>query len=326
MSPKKDRIYRYVTALISGSAFLFIFSIAGVLLYFSYPSIVVNGLTFFTTVIWNPNLSGIPNHIHGFAAMPGATYGVLVFLVGTLISSALALLIGVPAGLGIAIFVLQVSPRKLARPISFLVELMAGIPSVVYGFWGILVLGPFLFNSLEPALAKYLSFIPGFSGRVYGSGMLASGIILALMIVPIIASISRDAIAETPEALKDGARALGLTDWEITRKISLPFAKSGVIGAIVLGLGRALGETMAVAMVSGGSNNLPLGFFYPINTMAAFMAVSLDSAFTDPTSMYVYALVEMAALLLLITMVVNIVARALIRHGFVTSSEGLVRV
>ncbi|HZW57169.1 MAG TPA: phosphate ABC transporter permease subunit PstC [Nitrososphaerales archaeon] len=323
----RDTAYKYATALLGSSAFVFIFVIAAVLIIFSYPSIVVYGRSFLTTIVWNPALSSNLIQVHGFPAMSGASYGVLVFLAGTLISSVLALLIGVPAGLGISIFLAQVAPKKVAGPVSFLTELLAGIPSVIYGFWGILVLGPFLLYTLEPALAHYLSFMPWFSGPVYSSGMLASGVILALMIVPIIASISRDAMLQTPESLKDGGRALGLTDWEIMRKIIIPYSKSGIVGSIVLGLGRALGETMAVAMVSGASVNiLPKTFFYPINTMAAFMVLNMDSAFTDPSAMFVHALVEMAAILLLITMAVNIIARARVRHGFVSSSEGLVRV
>ncbi|MCL4518061.1 MAG: ABC transporter permease subunit, partial [Thaumarchaeota archaeon] len=150
---------------------------------------------------------------------------------------------------------------------------------VVLGFWGILVLGPFLLKSFEPFLQQYFSFIPGLSGPIYSSGLLASGIILALMVVPIIASISRSAMVQCPVELKEGAKALGLTDWEVTRKIVLPYAKTGIFGGTILGLGRALGETMAVAMVSGSSLNiLASGFFYPLNTMAAFMALS-------PTSM-----------------------------------------
>ncbi|MHB8567234.1 MAG: phosphate ABC transporter permease subunit PstC [Nitrososphaerales archaeon] len=321
-----DRIYKYVTALLSGSAILFIFAIGFILVKYSYPSIVYNGINFFTSSVWNPRLDANVVVVNGISVLQGSSYGILVFIEGTLISSGLAVLFGVPAGIAIAIFLTQISPRRLAGPISFLVELLAGIPSVVYGFWGLLVLVPYLQYTLEPAMSKYLSFFPLFSGPVYSGGLLASGLILALMIVPIIAALSRDMISQTPIELKEGAKALGLTNWETTRRIVLPYAKSGIFGAVILGLGRALGETMAVALVSGSALYAPHTLFYPINSMAAFMALSLDSAFTDPTNMYVYALVELAVVLLLITVVVNVLARALVRQGFISSADKVVRV
>lgn len=327
MASLSDRVYKYATALLCGSALLFIFTIVVVLLGEGYPSIVVNGLNFFTTIIWNPALSSVPTVIHGFPAMDGSSYGLLVFLYGTLTTSAMAVLFGVPAGLAVAIFLTQIAPQRITGPISFLVELLAGIPSVVYGFWGILVLGPFLQNSIEKPLSDHLGFIPFLQPPVYSYGLLGSGLILALMIVPIIASISRDVMAQTPIEQREGAKALGLTNWEVTRKIIFPYAKVGIIGAVILGLGRALGETMAVAMVSGSAINiLPTNLWSPISTLASFMALTLDSAFTDPTGMEVSALVECALVLMLITMVVNILARALVKQGFIQSTEGAVRV
>jgi len=324
--PTSDRIYKYVTALLSGSALLFIFLILVVLVQYSYPSLVINGLRFFTTTIWNPALGSNIVTKDGFQVMQGSSYGFLVYIEGTLISSALAIVFGVPVSIAVAIFLTQVAPKRITPPISFMVELLAGIPSVVYGFWGILVLGPLLLNYIEPFLRARLGFIPGFGGPIYSYGLLGSGLILALMIVPIVASITRDVMTQTPPELKDGARALGLTDWEVTRKVVLPFAKTGIVGAIILGLGRALGETMAVALVSGAAN-IPIHSLYsPINTLAAFMALSLDSAFTDPTSQYVYALVELAVVLVVITMLVNIAARAIVKQGFIQSSEGVVKV
>ncbi len=316
-----DKLYKYFSAAISASAIVFLIVIAIVLVIYSYPSIVVYGIKFFTTTVWNPALDQQPTMVHGFEVLRGSSFGVLVPLVGTILSSALALIFGVPLSLGIAIFLTQYSPRRLSYLISFVIETMAGIPSVIYGFWGFLVLGPFLLNYLEPLMAKYLSFLPFFKGPVYSYGFLASGMVLAIMIVPIITSISRDALMQTPQELKDAGRAMGLTSWEIVRKIMFPFAKSSIIGAVILGLGRALGETMAVAMVSGTATSLPVSIYSPINSMAAFMALSLDGAQVDPTKMFIYALVEMAALLLIITMIVNVVARILVRHGFITSES-----
>ena len=325
-APVSDRIYKYTTALLSGSALLFIFLILVILVQYSYPSIVVNGLQFFTTTIWNPALGSSIVTKDGFSVMQGSSYGLLVYLEGTLVTSAFAILFGVPVSIAVAVFLTQIAPKRVTPPISFLVELLAGIPSVVYGFWGLLVLGPYLLDYVEPFLAAHLGFIPGFHGPVYSYGLLTSGLILALMIVPIVASISRDVMAQTPLELREGAKALGLTDWEVTRKIVLPYAKTGIIGAVILGLGRALGETMAVALVSGAAN-IPLHSLYsPVNSLAAFMALSLDGAFTDPTTQFVYALVELAVVLLVITMLVNILARALVKQGFIRSAEGVVRV
>jgi phosphate transport system permease protein len=325
----QDTIYKYVTAALGAVAIAFIAIILIVLFQSSYPSFVVYGTSFFTTVAWNADISGTICHTSsGIAFMCGAQFGVVVFVVGTLISSAIALLIGAPTAIALAIFLSQVAPRQLTAPISFLTELMAGIPSVIFGFWGLLVLAPYLKTSLEPGMQKYLSFVPFFGGTVYSYGLMASGIILALMIIPIIASISRDAMRQTPASLKEAGKALGMTDWEITRKIVLPYAKSSIVGSVALGLGRALGETMAVALVCGfaAGNLLPKTAYYPINTIAAFIVLSLDSAFTDPSNMSIAALAEMALLLMAITMIVNVIARLLVRKGFVSRPENLIQI
>ncbi|MDG6989201.1 MAG: phosphate ABC transporter permease subunit PstC [Nitrososphaerota archaeon] len=322
-----DRVYAFVSALLGSSALLFLFMILAVLVTFGTASVAVNGLNFFTTIIWNPGISTTLTTIRGFAAMSGASYGMLVFFSGTLISSGLALLIGAPLSLGVAVFLTTVAPKHVSNSLSFFVELLAGIPSVVFGFWGFLVLAPMLFNYVEPAMASYLGFIPGFGGPVYGYGLLASGIVLALMIVPIVSAISRDAMAQTPVELKEAGMALGMTNWEITRKVVLPYAKTAIVGSLVLGLGRALGETMAVVLVSQSALNIvPKTLYYPINTLSAFMAVTFDSALTDPSGMEVSAIAELALVLLLITTTANIVARLLVRRGFISSAEHLVQV
>jgi len=325
-SSRIDRIYGAATALLSGSAFLFLFLILGVLVVFSYPSFAVNGIHFFVTAVWNVPTNNPVVVVNGFKTLEGASYGMLVFFFGTLITSSLALVMGVPLGLGIAIFLSQIAPHRVASPISFLVELLAGIPSVIYGLWGFIVLGPILLKYIEPVMAKYLGFIPGLHGPAYSSGLLASGMILAIMIVPIIASISRDVMTQTPLELKEGGKALGLTNWEVTRKIILPYARTGIIGSIILGLGRALGETMAVAMVSNGATFLPKTLYYPINSIAAFLAVNFDGAFEDPTKMFVYSLGELALVLLAVTMAVNVAARLLVRKGFFGSAEHVIQV
>jgi phosphate transport system permease protein len=321
-----DRVYKTLTATLGSAAFLFLFLIVIVLLSYSYKSFLYNGFGFFIHTTWNPALGSTIVNFHGFQVFQGASYGMIVFFVGTLLSSLLAILVGVPLSLGIAIFLSQFAPKTVATPVSFLVELLAGIPSVIYGLWGFLVLGPFLIRSIEPWMNKYMGFIPGLGGPVYSYGLLASGLILSIMIVPIVASISRDAMAQTPIELKEGGKALGMTDWEITRKIVLPFAKTGIVGATILGLGRALGETMAVAMVCQGATELPKGLFYSINSIAAFLAVSFDGAFTDSTSMFIYALGELALVLLAVSLVVNVGARLLVKRGFFSSAEHVVQV
>ncbi|MDG6905093.1 MAG: phosphate ABC transporter permease subunit PstC [Nitrososphaerota archaeon] len=326
-----DRIYKYVTALFATSAPLSIFVIFLILIVFAFPSIIVNGFHYFTSIIWNPRLNGSLLTVHWFGfnfhTLEGASYGLLVFLVGTLISSGLAILFGLPVGVGIAILISQFVSKKIAPPISFFVELLAGVPSVIFGFWGIQVLAPFVSSVEKEVLLKYLFFIPGFGGRFYNPGLMDAGLILALMIVPIIASMSRDAMIQAPQELRDGARALGLTDWEVTQKIVLPYAKVGIFGSAILGLGRALGETMAVAMVAGGAINiLPTNVYSPLQTMAGFMAVQLDSAFTDPSGMAVSALMELAFVLSIITILVNVVARLIIRQGFFKESGSVMRV
>ena len=309
------------------SSLVFIAAAVAVLLYNAYPSIVSNGLGFLTNTDWNPNLSGTVQTVNGVQRLSGSSFGILVFVVDTLLASLIALTLAVPTGLGVAIFLTEVAPRRVSAPVSFMVEMLAGIPSVVYGFWGLIVLGPYLFNVVEPYLSQHLSFFPLFSGPLSSPGLLSAGIILALMIVPIIASISRDMMAQTPKGTKDGAKALGLTRWEITRRIVLPYAKTGIIGSIVLGLGRALGETMAVAMLAGsGVQILPKSLFYPFSTIASYMVLNLSAALTDPSGMYLSAIMELGLVLLSITVIVNMAARLLIKQGFASSSENVVRV
>jgi phosphate transport system permease protein len=325
-STRVDRIYGTLTALLSSSAFLFLFLILGVLIIYSFPSFVVNGLHFFVGTVWNVPTNNPIVTVNGFKTLQGATYGMVVFFFGTLATSGLALLIGVPLALGIAIVLSQIAPRRVGAPISFLVELLAGIPSVIYGLWGFIVLGPILLKHVEPAMSEYLGFIPGFGGKAYSSGFLTAGIVLAIMIVPIVASISRDVMVQTPNELKEGGIALGMTNWEVTRKIILPYARTGILGSVILGLGRALGETMAVAMVSNGATFLPKTLYYPTNSIAAFLAVNFDGAFEDPSKMFVYSLGELALVLLAVTMTVNVAARLLVRKGFFASTDHMIQV
>ncbi len=236
-------------------------------------------------------------------------YGALPALVGTLLSSILALTIATPLALGVAVFTSEVAPARLRAPVAFLVDLLAAIPSVVYGLWGIFVLVPLLRTTVMPALQRTLGAIPIFSGPAYGPSLLAAGLVLAIMILPYIASVSREVLAAVPRAQREAALALGATRFEVIRDAVIPYARSGLVGGIMLGLGRALGETMAVTMVIGNRHDIPTSLFDPAYTMASLLANEFGEASTDG---HLSALMAVAGLLLLITLAVNVVARWLV--------------
>ncbi|MDD2705646.1 MAG: phosphate ABC transporter permease subunit PstC [Acidocella sp.] len=269
------------------------------LVIYSGQAIMFNGLHFLTDVNWNlGDMYDDPVTVHGVSVPGGAEYGILVFIVGTLVSSGLAILIAVPLSIGAAIFLSEAVPGKIRPVLSMLVELIAVVPSVVFGLWGIAVLVPFIGHHLSP------------TGNGYG--LLASSIVLALMITPIIASTLLDALLQVPKENRESAFALGATHFEVVSKAMMPMVRATLVGGIVLALGRALGETMAVLMVSGGGINiLPTSLFSPISTIASFVAGQLDSAEADPTNMSVRALSEVALVLFLITLAVNASAKLL---------------
>jgi phosphate transport system permease protein len=237
------------------------------------------------------------------------SFGALPFIYGTLVSSLLALLIAVPLGIGAAIFLAELAPFWVRSPLAFLIELLAAIPSVVYGLWGIFVLAPFLRMWLQPVLGATFGFLPLFQGPPYGVGMLAAGIILAIMVVPFIATVSREVLLAVPRTQREAALALGATRWETTRMAVLRYGRSGLVGAVLLGLGRALGETMAVTMVIGNRPEITASLFAPGYTMASVLA----NEFTEATSdVYLSALVEIGLILLVLTVLVNALARLLV--------------
>ncbi|MEW6510559.1 MAG: phosphate ABC transporter permease subunit PstC [Bacteroidota bacterium] len=251
------------------------------------------GWEFLTTSTWDPVMD---------------EYGALPFIYGTVVSSLVALLIALPLGLGVAIFLAELSPAWLERPLSFLVELLAAIPSIVYGLWGIFVLVPWLRLNVQPLLSTHLGFLPLFKGPAYGFGMLAAGLILAVMVLPIIASISRDVLRAVPNTQREAALALGGTRWETT-KIVLGTAKSGILGATLLGLGRAVGETMAVTMVIGNRADISASLFNPAYSMASVIANEFAEA-TTPA--YTSALIEIALVLFVVTIILNAAARLIV--------------
>ena len=236
-------------------------------------------------------------------------FGALPFLYGTVVSSFLSLLLAVPLAVGVAIFITEMCPRLLRGLLSFLIELLAAIPSVIYGLWGIFVLAPLLRTYVEPWLAKHLGWSGLFEGQPYGVGMLAAGVILAIMVVPIIASITREVLTAVPQVQREGVLALGATRWEMIRTGVLRNARAGIVGGIILGLGRALGETMAVTMVIGNSTDIAKSLFAPGYTMASVLA----NEFSEATgNLYLSALIEIGLALFLVTIVVNILARLLL--------------
>ncbi len=289
------------------------------LLIFSAQAIGFNGFGFVTRIIWDlGDLYGDPVTVRGVLVPAGANYGILVFIVGTLLSSAIAILIAVPLSVGAAIFLSEAVPSKIRPVLSMLVELVAVVPSVVFGLWGIAVLVPFIGTMLGPVMSKYLGFIPFFAGGDSGGGygLLAASVVLALMITPIIATTLLDALLQVPKENRESAFALGATHFEVVSKAMMPMVRTTLIGGIVLALGRALGETMAVLMVSGGGLNiLPHSIFSPISTIASFIVSPLDSAEGDPTNMAVRSLAEIALVLFIITLLTNAAAKLLTSGG-----------
>jgi phosphate transport system permease protein len=252
------------------------------------------GWSFLTKQIWDP---------------VAEDFGALPFIFGTLVSSALALLIAVPLGIGVAIFLSELAPRRVSDSCAFLIELLAAIPSVVYGLIGVFVLVPLMRTYVQPFLIKTLGFLPLFRGPAYGVGMLTASIVLAVMIVPFITTISREIFLSVPSSLKEAAMALGATHWEVVRLAVLPYSRSGIAGSVFLALGRALGETMAVTMVIGNRPEIMASLLAPGYTMAAVLA----NEFTEATSdLYVHTLVEIGLVLFVITIIVNAIGRLIL--------------
>ncbi|HTO73872.1 MAG TPA: phosphate ABC transporter permease subunit PstC [Gemmatimonadales bacterium] len=262
------------------------------------------GLDFLTRSIWDP---------------VAEDFGALPLIFGTLLSSAIALLIAVPLSLGVAIFLTEFCPKALRQPVAFMVELLAAIPSVVYGLWGIFVLMPILRKIVFPLLRDVLGFLPFFKGPIYGPSMLAASIILSIMVMPYIMAVSREVLLAVPGSQREAALALGATRWEAVRTAVLPYARTGILGAVVLGLGRALGETMAVTMLIGNRHELAASLFAPGYTMAAAIANEFSEAASD---MHFSALAYVALVLFLMTLLVNAAARLMIWRVSRSGSAG----
>lgn len=292
-----DRVFSWVLLLPSVCLGLLLLLIGAFLLNTAWPSIRQQGLNFISSSTWDP----VQN-----------VYGALPVVFGTVVSSLIAVLIAAPLSVGVALFLTDVASRRVGRLVGFLVEMLAAIPSVVYGLWGIFVLAPWLRSSVEPALKSAFGFLPLFQGPIYGVGMLAAGIILAIMITPTIASISREVFNAIPQVQREAALGLGATRWEMMKLTVINGGRRGVMGAVMLGLGRALGETMAVTMVIGNRHEISASLFAPGATMASIIANEYAEAATE---LHLAALAEIGVVLFFVTFAINGIARIAVLRG-----------
>jgi phosphate transport system permease protein len=293
-----DFIFHKITFSFALTVLLVLLGIIASLLYGAWPALHEFGPAFISTVEWDP---------------VNDRYGALIAIVGTLITSFLALLIAFPISFGIALFLTEICPVWLRRPLGSAVELLAGVPSIIYGMWGLFIFAPFFAEYIQPALAETLGELPIvgklFEGPAIGIGMLSAGIILSIMIIPFIASVMRDVFEVVPHILKESAYGLGCTKWEVVRKIVLPYTKAGVAGGVMLGLGRALGETMAVTFIIGNANQLSWSLFAAGNSIASTLANEFAEA---DTPLHVSSLFALGLILFVITFIVLSAAKLLL--------------
>jgi phosphate transport system permease protein len=290
-----DLLFRNVTRLAAFIVLALLAAIIGSLIAGSMPAIRAFGLGFITSSEWNPVTD---------------QYGALIPIIGTLVTSGIALLIAVPVSFGIAIFLTELSPKWLRRPLGIAVELLAGIPSIIYGMWGLFIFAPLFADHVEPWINVHIGTLPVlgpfFSGPPMGIGILTAGIILAIMVIPFIASVMRDVFDVVPTMLKESAYGLGATTWEVMWNVVLPYTKIGVVGGIMLGLGRALGETMAVTFVIGNAHDLSKSLLMPGNSISSALANEFTEAVGE---LYTSSLIELGLILFFITFVVLSLAR-----------------
>ena len=297
-----DQAFKVLTAGVATALVAVTLALFYVLYTGSFPAIR-SGVAFVIGSTWSGDI--------------GTVYGVLPMIYGSVTTSAIALAIGVPLSLGIAIFLSELSPARLRSPLSFVVEMLAAVPSVVYGLWGLFVLAPLLTDYAYPWLQTYLGFLPIFQGTIYGANILTAGIILAIMIVPIVSSVSRDALLAVPNSQREAAYALGATKSEAIRISVLSYARSGIFASIFLGLGRAFGETIAVTMVVGNTPLISRSLFSPGYTLASLIANEFTEA---TTAFHLSALIEAGLVLLIVVFFTNVAARLLI--GRLVKSRG----
>ncbi|MGD0028727.1 MAG: phosphate ABC transporter permease subunit PstC [Candidatus Bathyarchaeia archaeon] len=307
ISSLEDDLFKILAAVIAASAAVILIVTGYTLFNGALPVLQRFGTYFFTGTQWNPNATPLYPEI----------YGALPYLLGTLVTAAIALLIGVPISLGIAIFLVEMSPRGLRVPVSYLIELLAAVPSVIYGLWGLFVFRFWISDYVETPLHTYLGWFPAFRGTPFGLDFLTAGIILAIMIIPTVSSISREVIRAVPNSIREGAYSIGATKWEVIRNWVLSYGRSGIFGAVILGLGRAVGETMAVTMLIGnasGSAAMPTSLFKPGQTMSSLIANGfLESS---PGTLLYSAYISVGLLLLLLSLLINVIAQVMVTRIF----------
>jgi len=298
-----DEIAHLITLVFASSIFLVTVLLVFELFHTSTLPRHKFGWQFFVTSTWDPVFEN---------------FGALPFIYGTVVTSALALLFAVPLGVGAAIFLAELAPPRISDALTFVIELLAAVPSVIFGLLGIFILVPALRNGVEPFLKSTLGFLPLFQGPMYGVGFLAAGLVLAIMIVPFILSVSREVLLAVPVEQREAALALGATRWEATWKVVVPYARAGILGSVFLALARALGETVAVTMVIGNNPKISASLFAPGYSIAAVIA----NEFTEATGdLHVQALIELGLVLFIVTFIINGLARLLILATTARGSE-----
>ena len=300
-----DGIFKRITVICACLVPLLIGGIFVGLLYYSLPAMKKFGFGFLISQEWNPVTQ---------------EFGAASSIFGTMGSTLIAMIVAVPLSLAIALFLVELAPPLLGRVVGTLIELLAAIPSIIYGMWGLFVFAPFMADRVQPLLGKTLGFLPLFQGPPMGIGMLTAGIILGFMILPFITAIARDVLALVPKTLRESAFGMGATTWEVMRQVMIPYGLVGIIGALFLGLGRALGETMAVTFVIGNSHRVSASLFAAGNSIASTLA----NEFAEATEViYISALVELGLVLFLITYLVQVLAQYLLRRLYRAWSVGL---
>ncbi len=304
-SARGDRIFRWLAV---ASAMLIPLLMGGIflaLLQQSWPAIKRFGFGFLTSSQWNPVTK---------------QFGALSSIYGTLVSTLIAMVIAVPLSIALALFLVELAPPRASRVVGTIIELLAAIPSIIYGMWGMFIFAPFMATYIQPALGKTLGWLPLFQGPPMGIGMLTAGIILAFMVLPFICAISRDVFSLVPNVVKEAAFGMGATTWEVTYKVTIPYGLVGIIGAVFLGLGRALGETMAVTFVIGNSHHISTSLFGAGNSIASTLA----NEFTEATkAIYTSSLIELGLILFIITYAVQMFSQMLLKRMYRAWSVGL---
>jgi phosphate transport system permease protein len=302
---KGDYYFKWLTASCSLITPLIMAGIFLELLYHSVPSLKKFSISFLYTQTWNP----VTQQFGGASS-----------IYGTVVSTIIAMLIAVPLSIAIALFLVELARPGVSKVAGTMIELLAAIPSIIYGMWGMFVFAPFLAKYVQPALQGVLGFLPLFQGPPMGLGMLTAGIILAFMILPFICAITRDVFQLVPNVVKESAHGMGATTWEVTYKVTIPYGLVGIIGALFLGLGRALGETMAITFVIGNAHNISASLFAPGNSIASTLA----NEFTEATTqMYISSLIELGLVLFIITYLVQVLAQFMLRRMYKSWSVGL---